>query len=1578
MLNIPEVFKTHIQNSNTTIYPLVIIGEENTENNINISTVKESIKLSSESSEFYRFEDYNLKISNLKDSIDIKSHSLKTSNLTLTLNNYTKLSDNNLLRINVPVQVYYKSVMSKYLSDCVLIYSGKIKAIEHDELNIRITLEDVSLDLNVDIPYANLGYSENVYNKNYINRYIPITYGQVDKAPIIPYLDKTGISGQNKISFLADDIDVVTRQGFSAENKRNILIDGFWDNVTDNHYSNFGNYDLEDSSNPLYIYKDDYFRVLSNFKGKAAYDDIIYDDNTQYEIDDGFLSMEKRYINSFPQNPPAMNELQALKIIRPNEFKLLESDDEGNTVESGSVQNVVEINPFQGILRPEAAIDSNDNPSSIMSQTGNINEFSTFSEIPNSQPTLAFIPEYTSLNVNEFTPYNGNISSTYGTGFHYQENNVERNLNFNTNYLFNAMSWTAAHAHELPVRFIKMPTSTKIIARADLRLFQKGYRLNVDGENAQGEQISDSGGAFISCYASNGKKAEIVQQFSLDTSFRDAYMLGGGLDPNQEYPAHFDVPEGYDSLNNNFNNGYSIPSLCYFPREGTYYSNPDSPRPQFNLDSNGTFTPTTDELLAGEDSIILNNDDASNSYWGDFVCRAQNYSITNPELGQFSLFAKGQLNNDQMFANSEFENLPYPSFVFKMWCDSQSDNSNNLQDIKRVYVGQYIPSSMPPYSQIIADGNVWFNIIQDPNNPDIPFLWEYADDFVQFKPDNVNSKSYNTLEEKYDIKFSAAWNGASDNNDVLYEGGSEWIEDKIMPNHFGLFSGIGGDRVSSGFAKNNILKQKDAFGNNAGWFIYTEEDIDSNSILNNTVDNLGEYVNNANNVTLKKGTLMPWNHASTRGQGIGQSLGMNLTWDFSYNQDLENLTLVSGGNSGTEKRLSLLFSFNDISASDVEATHTNFWGKFSVFIPPQESNNHNIDTNDTFIVSAIATQTVESDSEIGTSANALEPHPDSGYNIISQTGIDLSNISTTGGEFNWDVRDTDQDSLFSGVSSEFIKDWDLPDAFDALSLNFRLTGANTDSYLKINTHIHSIGLLQTTLFKNALNSDFYADVRGRIDANNILIEKPSKIIEDIIVKEVAATKNIGVIENENIGLELNLAFSVKDKITAKTLIQNISLNSNLYPKFDNAFNVLSIAEISKTYNDSNIDMTILAKDIIKFKFSRTSSSDIKTMVNVKYKKDYAEDEYTRETGWCDGYDFYGNSENQTRYSKFIAGDIATTSQVMGYDYSKNGITRESNMYTLESDFIRDNESAIVLRDYIFMLNCNYHNKISLTLPLKYFTLEVGDITNFDSLFNDLKIYGEDYTIPNTRNGQRIYPYFMVTSITKSTKDIKLELYQLHELERTFTAGLGSLSRKSNIGIQSYELHWEYFYGFNNPFDFFQDEFGYIQEQQLESLTNAVEGVAESYPDMKLHLNTTDLNILTEALAGDVSTLTSEQIRNADLHRTGNLDAHDLNVMQIYLEFYRFGTVNQSTMLQQFYNIESISDWNISLDAIELASGDLNQDGNVNVSDIVAMIELIVGSTDPSQEQLIISDLIQDGTINVSDIVFLVDQILGNQ
>jgi len=58
-------------------------------------------------------------------------------------------------------------------------------------------------------------------------------------------------------------------------------------------------------------------------------------------------------------------------------------------------------------------------------------------------------------------------------------------------------------------------------------------------------------------------------------------------------------------------------------------------------------------------------------------------------------------------------------------------------------------------------------------------------------------------------------------------------------------------------------------------------------------------------------------------------------------------------------------------------------------------------------------------------------------------------------------------------------------------------------------------------------------------------------------------------------------------------------------------------------------------------------------------------------------------------------------------------------------------------------------------------------------------------------------------------------------------------------------------------------------------------------------------------------------------------------------------------------------------------GDINNDGDINVQDIVIMVNIIVNNYDPTPDEIYAGDLNEDGVIDILDIVSLVNLILEN-
>ena len=61
---------------------------------------------------------------------------------------------------------------------------------------------------------------------------------------------------------------------------------------------------------------------------------------------------------------------------------------------------------------------------------------------------------------------------------------------------------------------------------------------------------------------------------------------------------------------------------------------------------------------------------------------------------------------------------------------------------------------------------------------------------------------------------------------------------------------------------------------------------------------------------------------------------------------------------------------------------------------------------------------------------------------------------------------------------------------------------------------------------------------------------------------------------------------------------------------------------------------------------------------------------------------------------------------------------------------------------------------------------------------------------------------------------------------------------------------------------------------------------------------------------------------------------------------------------------------------DITLGDINFDGVVNILDVVALVQYILGTSDFTDQQIAAGDMNQDGGINILDIVSLMAYIVG--
>lgn len=325
--------------------------------------------------------------------------------------------------------------------------------------------------------------------------------------------------------------------------------------------------------------------------------------------------------------------------------------------------------------------------------------------------------------------------------------------------------------------------------------------------------------------------------------------------------------------------------------------------------------------------------------------------------------------------------------------------------------------------------------------------------------------------------------------------------------------------------------------------------------------------------------------------------------------------------------------------------------------------------------------------------------------------------------------------------------------------------------LDIDGDINEINVLVETKPTKPFSKNFYANVKGRIqtfddhpDAAGItqydddLIENPIDIIYDLVRSELGhnAINEAEYKEAKDAHLGWKFGFTVNKKINSKKLIEDIAKSTKCFPKFknDGTFGFNSIKDSYTVSNivggvdtgDYNTAHLIKESEVISYSFKKTKPEQIVSEVGIQYKKDYAQDSYLK-----DVFNYIGT---QYGYTKF---DSSGNEVYYGID------DPEDAYLEFESDYIRNDDTAHKLREFLFEHNRNDHLIFNLKLPLQYINLEIGDLVKFRDLFNGVKAYGIDYRRIEQPNGQYYYPLFMVTATTKNLDSVSIECMQLHLL-----------------------------------------------------------------------------------------------------------------------------------------------------------------------------------------------------------------------
>ncbi len=1480
------------------------------------------------------FRDKGLEVRGIKESIDISSSTFKTSKVTINVSNYPiphedgvyRLSDEVFSKglINKISVVYFKTPSCTNLEDCIPIYKGKIKRLDYDDRKIKIQLEDYTETfLSKEVPIANIKNSVNSYNEDYLNRPIPITYGVVDRAPAIPWVNKDDHISENNIRIICDD---------TIDTTRDINLTGFVSSEQQIPSS------LEtEGIDPLYVHKGAYYNVLETFKSEVLQEDDSEDwawsDSEQYTVHNNELLVTKKFSGVNPLNPSAFNEIMCVYNRYPTQCLVMGSP-EGDSItdiNGVSIQNIQ-----TDIVSPELAID---NPISLP----NSSKINPDYPIGNHFDTRAIMPDISNVGEDTSIVSDFRIHRNYASGNEQGIYHNQYESSLNSAYHFKLFEWLNINMHNFNYDSIENPRVVyKQLPSMNLIAQKVNFYLDVHRRSGDAdapvyiitpnfdEWVANSNTNFIASVDSRAYQ----EQFG--DKYRDDFHSGEGV------------------------SDYITDDKSRDNQEWWYNLNENSPAPQvifLKFKIQNDYRKSVFNGGVGYDYIYVSLDNGSFNIGSllDTSVNLDEYMYTNEyEADSPSTSNESELANDIAVANSLY-NTTGQSMYFSLF---------NTE-----------PFESPVYNPSVSLGMGYYAALE--YNPDLGGLvfnpysgFLFADDqYAEYSPFEVSNKGFFNSGDNYFTSYRCVWNDVPHGANVGYgndvpfygfeddvaENGVSGLYIATATNHQEFYGAWGYTELLGYGETNNYLAESILQHQNTSYVIlikeqiseptgynYSDSETDTFNHFSTPWGSPEEGANGENsNLILTPFTMLPTTHWIDTG-AHHQTCMVDFTGYLEFNGDEAFAVSDYDAASGSvDRRVSLVFPLEDITASDNLLTETFFNGK--VICDFITENNETTDTSNASFqlnIGAVDTGTVTEEGTFEVDFESLDEGLDAEGNqisnvLINRTLSDCNNLSTqmySSLSSDYPQYDDSGNVITNQSNLNFIENsdgllrinqfWEINN-FNAFTFIYRLDNGNigtpatneSDGALAVlNSKIHSASIIHFLIFEKAFDSPLYVNVNGRANSEVDTIEyggeviykytgsstnreiiSPIDIMYHFIEKELSLEDELGANYNhlqkarQSVHTGDKYGFSIYETMEGKDFLKDFSTNTQLFPKFSSNSN-FDIIYIKSSYADGDVNSTIVSSDIIRYKFKRTPIEDINTIVSVQYKLDYEDNTLKLDTGYVDGYDMFGNGD----------GTEILDGRENGYSYDYLGLNRDDNVLEFEANYIRDEQTALNLRNYIYMNNCNQHNIIEVDLPIIYLHLEVGDIIKFDSLVYNTKAYGEDYTEPINRNGQLIYPYFIIEKLEKKSSVIKATFYQLHDLTRRFTTAMGSTTRMLAEGEVAFRT--------------------------LE-----------------------DWALLDTFISDGDKYYTRDQKRVSDVTWDGALDVDDLNLLLDMTDTY----------MAQF-------------------SGDINGDGVVNVVDIVNYVQYILGSEDIPDELLEIADWNGDGIINVIDIISTVNQILGGE
>ncbi len=523
-----------------------------------------------------------------------------------------------------------------------------------------------------------------------------------------------------------------------------------------------------------------------------------------------------------------------------------------------------------------------------------------------------------------------------------------------------------------------------------------------------------------------------------------------------------------------------------------------------------------------------------------------------------------------------------------------------------------------------------------------------------------------------------------------------------------------------------------------------------------------------------------------------------------------------------------------------------------------------------------------------------------------------------------------------------------------------------------------------------------------------IVETPALVVKHLIENE--STIETDTFDEDTIHKSIathqgwKLGFTLYEQEEIKKVIQEISTNTKLYPKFapNGKFDYTTL---KKYYNATDVNFHITKNDVINYNFETTKLEDVYNSHEISYEFDYATEKFnklskkntivTQSAGIFDDYSGITNNLYQ---------GMNNTPENWIYDINKlyNKTIEESNN-DVEAKYIRSTHTVELFKKHLLLENINQHLIINLSLTNKYIDAEIGDIIYLDQL-SDKTGLGYKYWSYEVKGGQLLYPFFMVTNINKSSSKIDIKLRRLHRLQYGLPSWLvqetlldpdyklpSNYTQIADViddgGVYGYTLvnreqafqpiFTEYPTDINNEFSlqWFPTQDSYILNAEENSAIRLDVLQTQLYDTTEQNWNVQlqeKIDGVWTNFSGDTNSFEKITYANSDNNYNGYVIIKAKSTNDT--EEVRSGRIKITTNLGDTFTKEFFQ--NIATEEdIDPIIGDVNADGQLNVLDAILIVQHILGQNELTGDELSRADTNQDGGINILDVTTLITQIL---